>query len=396
MTIRRMLNRLAMITNMQTFSNPHVAFSSNYQRIHHRHHLPPPHCRHHLHSTATASPTASATDASSSYSSPEVYDIAFSFRDFESEVAFLLAAHQTHATTPALTRYLELGCGPARHALLLSQTLGPTVVECIGLDISQEMLEYAAKKAEAQNRRGTTNMTFVQADITSPQGFSLPGGPVDVSSILLGTLSHCLDNESAVQCFKNVGQVTKLGGVLVVELTHPGELFGGSFLDPMDFVDCWEVSEDGTAEFASSNSAPPSEQQLQGEENDQPPPSPEEEEDEEVDFPDNQKRVLVEYGREGDDFDLATQILHRTVGLSLFSPQGHLLSTHTTVVPQRQFSLQEIDLLAKLSGMWKIAGVYGDLDIQVPLVVDYNGGTDDDTTTERKDPYRLVVVLQKQ
>lgn len=43
-----------------------------------------------------------------SYASPEVYDIAFSFRDFEAEVAFLMEVYQTHCTGP-LARFLDVG-----------------------------------------------------------------------------------------------------------------------------------------------------------------------------------------------------------------------------------------------------------------------------------------------
>jgi hypothetical protein len=55
------------------------------------------------------------------------------------------------------------------------------------------------------------------------------------------------------------------GGLLVLELPHPDELFGGSMLSDEAFVDCW-AHEEGDS------------------------------------------RVFVEYGREGDEFDLVTQV----------------------------------------------------------------------------------------
>lgn len=92
------------------------------------------------------------------------------------------------------------------------------------------------------------------------------------------------------------------------------------------------------------------------------------------------RRVLVEYGREGDNFDAATQILERTVGLSFFNVDGELVSSDVSVVPQRQFSLQEIDLLGRVTG-WEIVAVHGDLAEDVPL--------------DGEDSYRMVVVLKK-
>ena len=137
-----------------------------------------------------------------SYAAPEVYDIAFSFRDFEAEVAYLLSVHQSHSTGP-LTRFLEVGCGPARHSILLAQATGST---CIGLDASEEMLKYAAQRAK-QAKVGD-KVKFVKSDMAAHGGFfkEILGGPVDVAAVMLGTLSHCLDNDAALRCFKNLAE----------------------------------------------------------------------------------------------------------------------------------------------------------------------------------------------
>lgn len=173
----------------------------------------------------------------------------------------------------------------------------------------------------------------------------------------------------------------------MLELAHPGELFGGSFVDPLDFVDCWEVSESGEADFAEKRAAafdPDGADAADDEEL-------EDEEEEDGDGAESgvaegsnapgERRVLVEYGREGDDFDPATQVLHRTVGLSLFDAGGELVSSDVSVVPQRQFSLQEVDLLARATG-WVVATAGGDL---AP------GGVG----LDHEDAYRMVVVLRR-
>ena len=182
------------------------------------------------------------------------------------------------------------------------------------------------------------------------------------------------------------------GGLLVLELSHPGELFGGSFLTPEDFVDCWEATESGVVEFAERLESPaPAVSDSDDEDTDgtasaastAPPPSDEtssEEEEEEEEGP-PERRVLAEYGREGDDFDVGTQVLRRTVGLSLFDPEGQLLSSSVKVVPQRQFSLQEVDLLARATG-WKVVATHGDLDAGVAL--------------QAEGAYRMVVVLKRE
>jgi len=276
------------------------------------------------------------------------------------------------------------------------------------------MLDYAAQQAHQANLN-PDKIKFVQGDMTAPRGISSllatdgsgTAGEVDMAAVMLGTISHCLTNGSALACFKNIAEVVRPGGLLILELSHPGELFGGSFLDPLDFVDCWEVSENGDVEFAEKRKSnfqygDDMDPELQAAAESQ---GKEEElfddEEESVDDKENKenskstdtdersgkssdglRRVLVEYGREGDDFDFATQILHRTVGLSLFSKEGDIVSSDVSVVPQRQFSLQEIDLLARASGKWAVKAVYGNLDQECPL--------------DGEDAYRMVVVLQRE
>ena len=141
-------------------------------------------------------------------------------------------------------------------------------------------------------------------------------------------------------------------------------------MDGSDFADAWEISEDGSVEFARNDATANGE--LLDEDLDS-------EEDDNAETK-NMRRVLVEYGRDGDEFDCSSQILTRTVGMSLFDPSGNLVSSNVSKVPQRQFTLQEINLLADASG-FKVVATYGDLDIDIPL--------------ESEEAYRMVVVLQK-
>lgn len=81
-------------------------------------------------------------------------------------------------------------------------------------------------------------------------------------------------------------------------------------MNEADFVDCWEADEDACPLFNTPNVS------SQG------------------------RKVLVEYGRDGDEFDSAGQVLLRTVGLSVYDKDGEMVSSSVEVVPQRQFGLQ--------------------------------------------------------
>ncbi|GAB4819557.1 hypothetical protein N2152v2_006603 [Parachlorella kessleri] len=163
------------------------------------------------------------------YNNPEVYDIAFNFRNFEQESA---------------------GCTG------------------VALDLSQPMLDYAAQKAEAAGV--ADKLTFAQADITTSfadgllPGATSGGALVDLALISFGTLAHCLTTEAAIICFSQVAKLLRPGGLLVLEVGMPEELFDGTFYDPDRFVDAWDAT-------------------------------------------DGNKMVLVEWGRDGDEFDPATQ-----------------------------------------------------------------------------------------
>lgn len=63
------------------------------------------------------------------------------------------------------------------------------------------MLEYAQNKAKSMNF--DDKIRFVRGDMASIDG--VPGvDTVDMAAILLGTLSHCLSNSTALQCFRNM------------------------------------------------------------------------------------------------------------------------------------------------------------------------------------------------
>lgn len=74
------------------------------------------------------------------------------------------------------------------------------------------------------------------------------------------------------------------------------------------------------------------------------------------------------------------QVLRRTVAVRKLEGGEPGEALHESVVLQRSFTLQEIDLLGRLAGL-RVAGVYGDLDLKVGL--------------NHEEAYRLVVCLVK-
>ena len=135
------------------------------------------------------------------YSRPEVYDLAFSW-DPEPEVSFYLHLFERYAGE--VRRVLELGCGTCR--LLLE--MAKRGLECVGLDISREMVEYSRRAAA---RRGAS-LTVILGDMAD---FDLRG--FDAAFSALNTIAELGTRERLLSHYKSVARALRPGGVYVVD-----------------------------------------------------------------------------------------------------------------------------------------------------------------------------------
>ena len=58
--------------------------------------------------------------------------------------------------------------------------------------------------------------------------------------MLLGTFSHLLNSKSALQCLRSVHAALKPAGKLILELSHPTDMFNGSLVQE----DEWDSAAD--------------------------------------------------------------------------------------------------------------------------------------------------------
>ena len=250
------------------------------------------------------------------YDAPTLYDAAFGFRDFEDEVDFLCAAHERHGRT---------GGAPVK---ILELAAGPARhaveaskrgVDATAVDLSEAMAAHGVQIAAAEE----VEVDYRVGDMRE----ALPFDKVCSAWLLLGSVGHLLTNDDALRCFQRAKDTLKTGGTLIVELPHPRETFR---------VD--GVSEDGW------------------------------------DVPFEGGDLRVRWGAEDDVFDPLTQIRQASVA---FETAGTSIND---IVPTREYTLQELRLLADAAGFVDVA-TYGALDAAfIPA--------DDDELA-----YRLVVVL---
>ena len=251
------------------------------------------------------------------YDAPTLYDAAFGFRDFEDEVDFLCAAHEKHGNT---------GGAPSK---ILELAAGPARhaveaskrgVDATAVDLSAAMAAHGAKIATEND----VALDYRVGDVREP----LPFDKVCSAWLLLGSVGHLLTNDDALRCFQNARKALADGGTLILELPHPRETFR---LDGVS-EDGWEVPFEGSD-------------------------------------------LRVRWGAEEDAFDPLTQIRQASVA---FETAGTSIQD---VVPTREYTLQELKLLASMAGFKGEVATYGALD---PEFV----AADDDELA-----YRLVVVL---
>jgi SAM-dependent methyltransferase len=182
------------------------------------------------------------------YRNARAYDIAFGDRDFPDECNFLEwcldhFGFQIDVPDPAPRNeerdedhgnlqlqsesnrqssignrqsFLELACGPARHA----REFAKRGWRAVGLDLSPDMLEYACEGAA---REGVILET-VAADMTD---FTLRE-PVALVANLMESLSHLVTNEQVVDHFRAVSRNLLPGGVFVIEMAHPDTIWRDS------------------------------------------------------------------------------------------------------------------------------------------------------------------------
>ena len=247
------------------------------------------------------------------------------------------------------------------------------------------MLEYARRLAAGQRRAdgGALDLAFVPGDMAA---FDFGARRFDLICVMLGTLCHLSDADSLRQCFACAarhltppsreqgrergrgreprpgpgpgaggrvssrggragdGAVDWEGGLFVVELSHPAHVF--SLLGPEGGrgSDAWE------APFGGDGG-----------------------------------RVAVAWGDEEDAFDPVTQVLERSVAVGVFNGAGELVESLADTVPQRQFTVPELELLGRSAGL-RLVGLYGDFDEGTDL----SGGGG-----RLEDEYRMICCFRR-
>ncbi len=148
----------------------------------------------------------------SPYSMPFIYEMAFSFRDYESAVDFLVDACSLEGMKE-IDSVVELGCGPAQFCREFSKR----GICSYGIDNSSEMVAYATERASIEKLE---NCSIQKADF---RDFDLDR-LVDLAICMNSTFHHNETNADAVATLESVANNLKTGGIFILEMVHPKDI----------------------------------------------------------------------------------------------------------------------------------------------------------------------------
>jgi ubiquinone/menaquinone biosynthesis C-methylase UbiE len=127
------------------------------------------------------------------------YDTIYKYKDYASEVRKLLHVMEQHTTIEGKT-LLDVACGSGGHLFYLARYF-----DCVGLDLSSELLEVARAKLPS--------IPFHQGDM---RDFDL-GQTFDIVTCLFSAIAYVKTLDNMRQAVANMARHLSPGGLLLVE-----------------------------------------------------------------------------------------------------------------------------------------------------------------------------------
>ncbi|WP_156995506.1 class I SAM-dependent methyltransferase, partial [Elstera litoralis] len=151
------------------------------------------------------------SELSEFYASAEAYDLAFSYRNIDKEVAFLRSAYERYArntNTGKPHSVLELASGPGKHAMAFARA------EChaVAIDLSPAMCQYGERIAKKSN----LNVQYIPENIIN---FRV-NKKFDLAIMMLDSICHITNKHDLVRHLFSVAVSLNPGGLYIIEAGH--------------------------------------------------------------------------------------------------------------------------------------------------------------------------------
>jgi SAM-dependent methyltransferase len=243
---------------------------------------------------------------SRTYSLPQIYDIAFDFRDVPGEVDFLLNGFRKHTGREAGSA-LELACGPGYHV----REMARRSIVSDGLDLEPAMVDYT---------RGLITGEGLKADIFEGDMRTYRSAKkYDLVYSLLASFAHLTTNQDILDNFECAASMLNDGGLYIISTAHPRDFYGEEESALKTF---WEMERDGI-------------------------------------------KVVTDWGGSGQALDPLTEC--DDVVISFTVTQDGRTMQYEFPERLRRCSMQTFLALVRLSGQFEIVDLLGDFDLDCKL-----------------------------
>ncbi len=240
------------------------------------------------------------------YTMPEIYDIAFDFRDVGKEIDFLLKIAEQYSGRPVKSA-MELACGPAYHTRELSRQ----GFISDGLDLEPNMVSYTKGLVEKE----CLSARIFEGDMRNFKSEQ----KYDLVYCLMASFAQLETNDDIIAHLNCTADMMSDGGIYVISTAHPRDFYGD---EDKSVKTSWEMTRGAVT-------------------------------------------VKTSWGGEDQKFDPMTEIDDLLVSFEVSSQE----ETTRYEFPDRyrRCSFQLFDALVKLSGRFEIVDMYGDFNSELKL-----------------------------
>jgi SAM-dependent methyltransferase len=243
------------------------------------------------------------------YGAAELYELAFSYRDYAHECDVLEAWYRRASGKTKIDSVLELASGPALHAI----ELGRRGARAAALDLSPAMCRLAEQRAEEAGVALETKCAdMIDFDF---------GRRFDLAILMINSVAHIYSHRDLVRHFQTIARHLNPGGIFILEIQHPKD-FAGRGARRSAVSKPWKMTR-------------------------------------------GELEVETRWGSENDPYDAIAQIFEPTVEM-IARERGHEQRL-VERVRMRDYGKPELDAAVAMSGAFEIAQMHGEFAADAPF-----------------------------
>jgi SAM-dependent methyltransferase len=240
------------------------------------------------------------------YTRPELYDIAFDFRDVAAQVDFLLEIAEKYLGRKVSTAF-EMACGPAYH----TREMARRGLIADGLDFEPEMVAYTQgliDEAKLDARIFDGDMRCFQSE-----------KKYDFAYNLMASFAQLETNDDIIANFNCAADLLAEGGIYIISTAHPRDFYGD---EKPSAKNIWTMTR-------------------------------------------GDMTVETNWGEDNQQFDPLTEVDDILVTFTVTTPEGK--TRYEFPDRYRRCSIKTFEALIKLSGRFEIVDMFGEFDTGMKL-----------------------------